>query len=125
MADEFDAATFLARLRADDPYRPIGDAVLDQRTVAGIGNLWKAEACWEAGIDPWRRSGEVSDQEALAIIEAARPAMQRAADGDHRSRPRAVYRRAGEPCPRCGGRISACGQGDDNRTTYWCPACQR
>jgi endonuclease-8 len=93
--------------------------------VAGIGNLWKAEACWEAGIDPWRPSGKVSDQEALAIIGAARPAMQRAADGDHRNRPRAVYRRAGEPCPRCGGRISARGQGDDNRTAYWCPACQR
>ena len=54
LAPEFDYERFLRRLREDDPTRPIGDAVLQQRTVAGIGNLWKAEACFEAGIDPWR-----------------------------------------------------------------------
>src|SRR3954453_18902316 len=48
LAETFDAAKFLRRLREDDPTRPIGDAVLDQRTVAGIGNLWRAEGCWLA-----------------------------------------------------------------------------
>ena len=58
---EFDEARVLARLRADDPTRPIGDALLDQRTIAGIGNLWKVEGCFEARVDPWRPSGGVSD----------------------------------------------------------------
>ncbi|MDX6643238.1 MAG: endonuclease, partial [Solirubrobacteraceae bacterium] len=114
LADEFDAARFLARLRQDDPTRGIGDALLDQRTLAGIGNLWKAEACWEAGIDPWRPTAEVSDDEALAIIAAARPRMQESAAGGHQRRRHAVYRHEGRPCPRCGGAIRLRGQGDDN-----------
>ena len=57
LAPEFDSDRFLRRLREDDPTRPIGDALLDQRTIAGIGNLWKAEGCFEAGIDPWRPAG--------------------------------------------------------------------
>jgi endonuclease-8 len=124
LADELDEAAFLRRLRGDDPRRPIGDALLDQRTIAGIGNVWKAEACWEAGIDPWRPAGEVADAEALAIVRAARPGMQRAAREGHRTRPAVVYGHAGRPCPRCGARIRRRGQWDDARTTYWCPGCQ-
>ncbi|MDX6667799.1 MAG: endonuclease, partial [Solirubrobacteraceae bacterium] len=125
LAEEFDARRFLGRLRADDPTRGIGDALLDQRTLAGIGNMWKAEALWEAGVDPWRSTAEVSDDEALAIVAAARPRMQESAAGGHRRRRHAVYRREGRPCPRCGGAIRVRGQGDDNRMTYWCPGCQR
>ena len=125
MAPEFDSARFLRRLREDDPTRPIGDALLDQRTVAGIGNLWKAEACFDAGIDPWRPAREVSDEEALAVVEAARPRMLHAAQAGGHDRDRRVYGRAGQPCRRCGGRIRSRGQGDDNRITYWCPGCQR
>jgi endonuclease VIII len=125
LAPEFDYARFLRRLRDDDPTRPIGDAVLDQRTVAGIGNLWKAEACWTAQIDPWRRTGEVTDAEATAIVDAARPAMQESARGGHMTRGRQVYNRAGRPCPRCGTAIERRGQWEDNRTTFWCPGCQR
>jgi endonuclease VIII len=121
----FDSDRFLRHLREDDPTRGIGDAILDQRLVAGIGNVWKAEACREAGIDPWRPVGRVSDAEALAVVEAARPRMQESArTGDHGGG-RRVFDRAGLPCPRCGERIRARGQGDDNRTTYWCPRCQR
>ena len=96
---------FLARLREDDPTRPIGDALLDQRTIAGIGNLWKCEGCFEAGVDPWRPTGEVTDDEAL------RDGPRRRARGC--SSPRAtacrrattaIYGRAGRPCPRCGAR---------------------
>ena len=57
---EFDEDEFLRRLRHDDPTRPIGDALLDQRTIAGIGNLWKVEGCFAAGIDPWRRDRRAS-----------------------------------------------------------------
>ncbi len=125
LAVEFDRELFLRRLRADDPTRPFGDALLDQRNVAGIGNIWKAEGCWEAEIDPWRALGQVSDAEATAVIEATRPRMARSAvDGPRAIKPR-VYRQLGRPCPRCGGPIASHGQGDANRTTYWCQGCQR
>jgi endonuclease VIII len=124
LADELDEAAFLRRLREDDPTRGIGDALLDQRTIAGIGNMWKAEGCWEAGVDPWRVLREVPDEEAMAIVRAIRPRMQAAAAGQ-RHRGHSVYNRAGRPCPRCGTAIAARGQGDDNRTTFWCPGCQR
>jgi endonuclease-8 len=124
LADSFDEARFLARLRGDDQTRGIGDALLDQRNVAGIGNIWKSEGCWEAAIDPWRRVSEVADAEALAIIWGMRPRMMYSAQhGRMRDEPR-VFRRNGRPCPRCGGRILARSQGDDNRTTFWCPGCQ-
>jgi endonuclease-8 len=126
LADAFDDAAFLKRLRADDPTRGIGDALLDQRIVAGLGNIWKAEGCWGAQIDPWRRVRDVSDAEALAVIADARPRMLRAAASARKdTSDRHVYRCTGRPCPRCGARIEARGQGDDNRTTYWCPGCQR
>src|ERR1700733_2584150 len=62
LGEDFNESSFLARLRADDPTRPIGDALLDQRTVAGIGNVWKAECCFAVGVDPWRALAEVSDE---------------------------------------------------------------
>jgi endonuclease-8 len=124
LGPEFDARIFLRRLREDDPTRPIGDALLDQRNLAGIGNLWKAEACFAAGIDPWRRTADVADDEALAIAGAARMLMREAVDVGHHARPREVYRRVGMACTRCGGTIRSRGQGDDNRMTYWCPGCQ-
>ena len=124
LAPSFEASRFIARLRSDDQTRPIGDALLDQRNVAGIGNIWKAEGCWEASLDPWRRVADVGDAEALAVIEAVRPRMLRSAnDGPRTIAPR-VYKLAGRPCPRCGTIIRARGQGDLNRTTYWCPGCQ-
>jgi endonuclease-8 len=125
LAEEFDSGRFLRRLREDDPTRGFGDALLDQRTVAGIGNLWKAEACWEAGVDPWRPTGSVSDDEALAVVGAVRPRMLESARTGHQSRGVRVYDRAGRPCPRCDTAIRARGQGDDNRMTFWCPGCQR
>jgi endonuclease-8 len=124
LAPELDERRFLARLRADDPTRGIGDALLDQRTIAGIGNLWKTEGCYAAAIDPWRPVSAVSDDEALGIVRGIRPRMQESARDGMQDRFRTIYRRAGQPCPRCGAPIRAGGQGDDNRTTYWCPACQ-
>jgi endonuclease-8 len=121
---EFDYERFLALMRADDPTRSVGDALLDQRNVAGIGNIWKAEGCWEAGVDPWRPVAGLSDQELRRIIESTRPRMQRSAVQGPRSIDPRVYGKSTRPCPRCGTRIAARGQGDANRTTYWCPGCQ-
>jgi endonuclease-8 len=125
LAPELDEPRILRRLREDDQTRPIGDALLDQRTVAGIGNIWKCEACWEARVDPWRRTADVTDDEVLTMLRAVRPRMQETAQVGMRARRDRVYGRAGRPCPRCGARIRARGQGDDNRTTSWCPGCQR
>jgi endonuclease-8 len=124
LAAEFDSDRFLARLRADDSTRPIGDAVLDQRTVAGIGNIWKSEGCWEAHVDPWRATESVSDEEAMAIIHGARPRMLRSGTHGPRFTDPKVYRKPGQPCPRCAATIRSRPQGDGNRMTYWCPGCQ-
>jgi endonuclease-8 len=124
LAPEFDERRFLERLRADDQTRGIGDALMDQRNLAGIGNVWKSEGCFLAGVDPWRRLDAVSDAEALAVVGEIRPLMRRSADRAGPMPSRRVFERAGLPCRRCSTPIKARGQGDDNRTTYWCPACQ-
>jgi endonuclease-8 len=117
----FDA--MLARLGAADQTRWFGETLLDQSVVAGIGNMWLAEALWRAELSPWRRLQAVSQADRLHALESAaelmRAAVDRARLGGHQ-----VYRRAGRPCPRCGVRIRSWGQGDDNRMTYWCPGCQ-
>jgi endonuclease VIII len=124
LAPELDEPGILRRLREDDPTRPIGDALLDQRVVAGIGNMWKAEGCFDVGVDPFRRTAEVTDEEVLAILRALRPKMQQSAADGMQDRFKRVHAHAGRPCPRCGGPIHSSGQWDDNRTTYWCPRCQ-
>ena len=126
LADEFDEAACIRRLREDDQTRTLGDALLDQRIVAGIGNMWKAEGSWRAQIDPWRRLHDVADEDVLSIIREVRPPMlQSVQDGFPKSEVLFVYKCAGTRCPRCGTKIQARGQGDDNRITYWCPGCQR
>ena len=124
LGESFDERTFLRRLREDDPTRPIGDALLDQRTIAGIGNMWKAEACFAARLDPWRPTAAVADAEVLEAVAFAREAMARSVREGTRTRPHAVYRQAGKPCPRCGTRIRQRGQWENNRVTFWCPTCQ-
>jgi endonuclease-8 len=112
----------LARLRADGG-RALGDALLDQRLVAGIGNMWKAEGLWRARLSPWLPVRDATDEEVRGLLAGTAALMRASVDG---ARPaRAVYRRAGRPCPRCCAPIRSRGQGDDNRTAYWCPACQR
>jgi endonuclease VIII len=123
LAEELDEGRFLALLRAADDSRAIGEALLDQRVLAGVGNMWKAEGCFLAGVDPWRRVRDVTDAEALAIVRELRPLMQASAEGRRPGR-RWVYDRAGLPCRRCATPIAARGQGDDNRTAYWCAECQ-
>jgi endonuclease-8 len=125
LGDEFDEQRFVRRLREDDATRPIGDALLDQRTVAGIGNIWKAESCFAAGLDPWRRTGQTTDAEALAAVRFARERMAQSARDGFEARPRAVYGRRGETCERCGETIRSAGQGEQNRNTFWCPGCQK
>jgi len=122
LAPDFDPAAAAAAVRAADPGRAVGDALLDQTLLAGIGNIYKSEACFAAGVDPWRSVGDLSPDQLEAVIEAARAEMLDAVRRGQRHR-FAIYRRRGH-CPRCGGPVSSRGQGDANRTTYWCPRCQ-
>jgi endonuclease-8 len=122
LADPSDIDRMLGNLRREGQGRELGDALLDQRLVAGIGNKWKAEALWAARLSPWRRLGQTCDDELRAALEASAALMRGSLEG--RAHRNAVYRRVGRPCPRCGEAIRSRGQGDANRIAYWCPACQ-
>lgn len=124
-AAPFNERDYLRRLREDDPSRPIGDTLLDQRIVAGMGTVWRSEACWRAEVDPWRKAGSVTDEEALALCSTVRPYMQRSAMDGFQNRHQQVYNRAGKACNRCGTKIRRATQWDDNRPLFWCPGCQR
>ena len=119
--EEFDLGRAVAGIRAD-PSRGIGDALLDQHLVAGIGNIFKSEACFAARVDPWRPVDDLSEEELHEVLAAARGLMLEAVKSGRY--PFKVYKRRQGACPRCRGRISSRGQGDANRTTYWCPRCQ-
>lgn len=123
LADEPDFEAMLERFRRGDQRRELGDALLDQRLVAGIGNVWKAEALWRTRMSPWSTLAGTSDDELNGVLREAARLMRESLDG--RRVPRQVYRRAGRSCPRCGAAIQSRRQGDDNRMAYWCPACQR
>ena len=118
MADPPDIDGMVARLRVAGPERDIGEALLDQRLVSGIGNMWRAEALFAAGLSPWRRLGELEDGELRRVLEEA-AGLMRVGRGA-----RQVYRRSGRPCRRCGTRILSHPQGDAARMAYWCPRCQ-
>jgi endonuclease-8 len=113
----------LARLRAEPPDREVGDALLDQRLLGGIGNIWRSEALWDVRVSPWSTMGEVADETLLSLLRSAHRLMSASV---RRAPPvRNVYRRAGRPCRRCGTPVRAHAQGDAARRAYWCPQCQR
>jgi endonuclease-8 len=113
----------LARIRAADATRPLGEIVQDQTCVAGIGNMWMAESLWHARVSPWLPLGDVPDTERRRVLETVAALMRSAVDAG-RGSAKQVHGRAGRACRRCGTPIRARGQGDANRTVYWCPTCQ-
>jgi endonuclease-8 len=131
LADDFDPAAAAARA-ADHGAQRIADVLLDQRVVAGIGNIFKSESLFEAGVDP-RTPVRQLDAEALAAIYAAahrlmRAHVERAPDSPagsmSRSAAHRVYSRTGHPCPRCGTSIACYALGEPPRWTWSCPRCQ-
>jgi endonuclease VIII len=111
----------------------VGELLLDQRVTAGIGNVYRCEALWERGVNPWTPSAALDDGQLGALFETARRAMLanlrpglpagagRRFPGYGRG---AVHGRGGRPCRRCGAPIRVRAQGEHARLTYWCPACQ-
>jgi endonuclease VIII len=123
LADPPDFDAMLVRFRREDQARELGDALLDQRLVAGIGNVWKVESLWAERISPWRRLADVSDDELRRVLEEAHRLMRnRLNDKPGHAQ---IYRRKGRACPRCGTPIRSWPQGGDARMAYWCPQCQK
>ena len=120
LAPAFDGEEVLRRARAG-ARQALGELLLDQRVVAGIGNIYKCESLWRLRLDPWRRADQLSDAELGALFGEARGLMQAALRGRV---PQAVHGRAGRGCPRCHSRIGCRNQGDPPRFTYYCPTCQ-
>jgi endonuclease-8 len=122
LAEDFTVMAGVESLRKGERTIGIGEALLDQRLIAGIGNIFKSEGCFAAAISPWHWLGEVEDDELGHVVRSTRELMREAVESGRQ--PQQIYRRAGQPCPRCGTELRARGQGDDNRVTYWCPGCQ-
>ena len=132
LGSDWDADEAVRRLLRE-PERSVGEALLDQRNLAGIGNLYKSEVLFLRGVHPWTPVGDVPDLHALVtlaqrLLEANKRRWEQVTTGDLRhGRQRYVYGRGGEPCRRCRTRVARAQQGDDpltERVTYWCPSCQ-
>jgi endonuclease-8 len=139
LAASFDSEEVLRRVRADAGL-PIAEVLLNQRVVAGIGNVFKSEILFGARVNPFAAAGSLDDDTLRRVLEVARrqlrsnvasrrqrltPAFGRRTTGSlHPSKGLWVYGRAGEPCRTCGTPIRLHKGGKDARLTYWCPACQ-
>ncbi len=131
LGPDWDEDEALRRLLAD-PARPVAEAILDQRNLAGIGNLYKSELCFLAGVHPRLPVGDVPDlrrlvRRAKSALEANKERVEQTLTGDtRRGRQTWVYRRERQPCRRCGTTIRMEEQGPamQERSTYWCPTCQ-
>ena len=149
LGPDWDADEAVRRL-ALSPDRPVGEALLDQRNLAGIGNLYKSELCFLLGVNPWTPVSQVDlprlVRRAKAVLEANKERVEQTTTGDlRRGRRTWVYRRDGQPCRRCGTTVKVAMQdpahpeaedpaGSDvavrpglnaaERATYWCPSCQ-
>jgi endonuclease-8 len=131
LGPDWDTAEAVRRLLAN-PARAAGEALLDQRNLAGIGNVYKAETLFLRGIHPWQPIGDVTDLAGLAelarrMLEANKDRVDRVLTGNPaRGAQTWVYGRAGRPCRRCGELIRRADQGPilEERITFWCPRCQ-
>ncbi|MFD7445531.1 Fpg/Nei family DNA glycosylase [Streptomyces sp. NPDC059909] len=135
LGPDWDPAIAARNLLAD-PTRPLGEALLDQRNLAGIGNVYKSELAFMARVTPWLPVGELPAGVPDRLVATAHRLLETNKDRfDRRTTPTArgtaqrrteqrlfVYGREGHPCLRCGTPIRRAGQ--DDRVTYWCPDCQ-
>ncbi len=127
LAADWDAAEAVRRLRSD-PGRPIGAALLDQRNLAGVGNMYMCELCFLLGVNPWLPVRDVPDlarlvDRAQLVLAANKDRPAQTTTGDtRRGRQLWVYRRDDQACRRCGSQVRVAPLNE--RATYWCPSCQ-
>lgn len=123
----YDAPAIARRLRARGDL-PIGEAIMHQGLIAGVGNIYKSETLFACKVDPFVRGDHLDDATLLRIVETARVIMSRNLDGKLRQTREGggyrVYMRGGKPCLECGTPIEMRRQGDAGRSTYYCPVCQ-
>ena len=126
LAPDFDAAEAVRRLRAQERSDlSISEALLDQRALAGIGNIWRNETLFAERVDPLARVGDLDDETLRRLVATARRLLTASAGIAPGRSSMHVYRRTGRPCPRCGTAIRSDRlRGENPRTTYWCPSCQ-
>jgi endonuclease-8 len=127
---EFDIGEAIRRLRSHNTV-PLGEAVMNQRLVCGIGNIYKSEILFIMGFDPFAPIERFSDDELQHMLQKGRALMLRNLGGPRRTTRFGsdagrmwVYGRSGAPCPKCGAEIKLRRQGEAGRTTCWCPQCQ-
>jgi len=120
LGESFDRDEALRRIRAR-PDQEIANVLLNQRVLAGIGNIWKSESLFCAGIDPFTYVADLDDDQLGLIVDRARKLLRHSAGGRSTH---SVYSRGNDPCRRCGAPIRYRKQGVDARGTYWCPKCQ-
>ncbi len=131
LGSDWDPEEAFRRLIAD-PERSVGEALLDQTVIAGLGNVYKSEICFLRGIAPSTRVRDVADPPGVVrlakrLLDANRGTGRQITTGDTRpGRTHWVYGRGGQPCRRCNTPIAREEQdaGRDKRVTYWCPTCQ-
>jgi endonuclease-8 len=141
LSADFNAALSAEHLRSRKDLQ-VGVALLTQSLMAGLGNVYKSEVCFACGINPFRRVESLSEVEVSCLVETARKFLlanvtDTAGDqittytGMRRTTGRAnseerlwVYGRRNQPCRKCGTPVESRKQGEDARTTFWCPACQ-
>jgi endonuclease-8 len=131
LGENFDVGQLIPRLRVR-PELAVGDAVMNQTLVCGIGNVYKSEVLFLERVNPFIHLEQLTDKQLIRLLSRARELMRRNVDG-HRRTTRFgrdgqrlwVYRRQGERCLVCGTAIRMRRQGNLGRSTYWCPTCQR
>ena len=139
LGEAFDEDEAVGRIRGRGS-EPIADVLLNQRVVAGIGNVYKSEVLFVCRVDPFSPIGAIADERLREVLRTARTLMLanvttlgggittyigfRRARGGGESERRYVYGRARRPCRRCGTPIGVRAQGSHARLTYWCPRCQ-
>jgi endonuclease-8 len=140
LADDFDPREAVRRIR-ERQGEPIADVLLNQRAVAGLGNVYKSEVLFACGVNPFLEAGSLSDDDLTRLLGMARRFLRanvvegvapmttyagyrRTTNRDNPSERLWVYGRGGKPCRRCGTPISVRSQGANARSTYWCENCQ-
>ena len=140
LGEEFDSAEAERRIRAR-PTTEIAEVLLNQRVLAGIGNVYKSEVLFACRVSPFARTSALTDEEVACLVSTARRFLKANVNDNlaamttytgfrrttRRSDPKErlwVYGRAGEPCRRCGSAVSIRAHGRDARLTYWCSTCQ-
>jgi endonuclease-8 len=124
LVDPLDVDEIRRRARSLRPQLALGELLLDQRVAAGIGNIYRCEALFLEGRNPWTPQADLTDDDLDRLFTTASRLLKEGTGPDPAWHRREVYKRNGRPCRRCGTLVQARRQGELARVAYWCPRCQ-